>query len=91
MCIICTKEYTNDITELNCNYCTKVTTIPLLKNLTKLECSNCENLTSLALHPPDGDELRSRPEGSSIPQLENLTRLNVSFCTNLTSILYLQI
>ena len=47
MCIICTKQYNNDLTILNCSGCTQVTSIPLLENLTELHCVNCINLTTI--------------------------------------------
>ena len=48
MCIICTRDYTTDITTLNCSGCSTITKIPdTLTNLNYLFCDRCPKLTSI--------------------------------------------
>jgi Leucine-rich repeat (LRR) protein len=76
-----------DVTELNCDYCTSLTSIPQLNNLTRLYCDGCISLTSI----PQLDNLKQLychccTSLTSIPQLDKLELLDCSYCTSLTSI-----
>ncbi len=84
MCIICRKEYTDDITELNCDDCPLLQSIPLLPNLTTLDCYNCPLLQSLPLSPKLTElYCFNCPNLQSIPLLSELTYLDCSNCPKL--------
>ena len=50
MCVICRKEYNENTTVINCDFCTTVTEIPILPNLQKLYCCYT-NITEIPILP----------------------------------------
>ena len=77
----------DEITELNCSYCSELISLPELNNLTKLDCYNCTSLVFL----PELNNLTKLDcfccsKLISLPELNNLTKLDCSFCVNLTSL-----
>lgn len=50
MCIICTDDYDETLTKLDCSNCRYITKIPkILINLTSLDCHNCKGIYILPL------------------------------------------
>jgi Leucine-rich repeat (LRR) protein len=87
MCIICTGDYDDTITELDCQVCYTITEIPdTLTNLTTLSCYGTkvmtipDTLTNLTTLYCDGTKVTTIPD-----TLTNLTTLDCS-CTKVTTI-----
>jgi len=75
MCLLCTKEYDEKITEISC--CSNVTEIPFLPNLTSLNCSNTK-ITEIPFLPNLTKLYCSYTNITEIPLLPNLIELYCS-------------
>jgi hypothetical protein len=76
-----------DVTELNCDYCTSLTSIPQLNKLTLLICNGCTSLTRI--HRLDNLENLNCcycTSLTSIPKLNKLKALNCYGCRSLINI-----
>ena len=76
-----------NVTELDCNNCTALESLPDMPRLKVLYCYNCTSLTSL----PDMPSLEMLDCSyctvlESLPNMPELKALNCSYCTALTSL-----
>jgi Leucine-rich repeat (LRR) protein len=87
MCIICTGDYDNTLTELNCHWCSTITEIPeTLTNVTTLYCYHTkvttipDTLTNLTILSCSYTKVTTIPD--------TLTNLTTLYCgdTNVTTI-----
>ena len=87
MCIICRKEYNNDISEINISGCREIREIPMLPELQILYCSKCSNLQKIPILPKLRELDCSICLGlQEIPVLPRLIKLRCAGCMFLREI-----